>query len=225
MSAFNNIFQLYSEFGFDVDILRKWSIDENDWNILRSDIQERQPRIILEIGTFVGVSSLLMSSVVGEYQTIYSIDPNLSIEDEIFAVGDTMMGSSRKGRSLDIARMVRDKCQFGKNIHFLEGCLDYDMSYSGAHGFKKHLSYFLAESVVFDLIFIDGLHFADAVLSDLSSSEKILSRDGVLFLHDGKGRWAEEVLFGICKFLEKNNNYEVNRFPDSSLVRLQRCYE
>ncbi|MBI4252665.1 Wzt carbohydrate-binding domain-containing protein [Candidatus Uhrbacteria bacterium] len=220
-----NVLSLYGASGIAARILEQWSIPVSDYEILANGIHEKKPAKILEIGTFVGVSTFLMSALLDDTQHIYSIDPNLLLIDEIEAVDGAQELLPRSIRTQDIARAVKNRHFAEKNIDFLEGCLNYDSSYSQVGGIRKLLPDLLDQKVTFDFIFIDGLHFTDAVLSDLCASVKILAKEGVIFLHDGRGRWAEEVLFGVCKFIEKHQHYELTRFPDSSIVKLRNTYE
>lgn len=224
VEIFNKILSLYDGQGIDRAILEQWSIKQSDFLVIAQEMKTRKPNRILEIGTFVGVSTFLISSILNDEQEIYSIDPNLPLADEVEAVSDKKGFISKSIRTLDAARETKNRHFADRNINFLEGCLNYDSSYSGANGFHKFLPDLLNAGIKFDLIFIDGLHYADVVLSDLDASAEMLSNNGVILLHDGRGLWAEEVLFGVCKFIQKRNNYALSRFPDSSIVKLQNVH-
>ncbi len=222
---YNRILPLYDNYGIDRTIHERWSITIDDFSILAHQINRSRPSYILELGTFLGVSTFLFAQLIDDNQHIYSVDPNLLLRDEIEAVDGIQNVEIPNVKSHDVARIIKDAYFNRKNIHFYEGCLDYDSAYSKVGGLVKHLPEFLIANIKFDFVFIDALHVADAVLSDLRAVEKIISSDGAIFLHDGIGRWADQVLFGVCKFFEACHNFELIRFKNGSIIKLQRKYE
>ena len=61
----------------------------------------------------------------------------------------------------------------------------------------------------YDLVFIDGDHFAEAVHSDLSLVSKYLSKMGTIILHDLSGKWANEVETGVRRFLQEHPAHSI----------------
>ena len=53
----------------------------------------------------------------------------------------------------------------------------------------------------FDLIFIDGLHYASAVEADLALAVDCLTPHGIVLVHDCIGMWGTNVRAGIFRFL------------------------
>ncbi|MBI4252667.1 class I SAM-dependent methyltransferase [Candidatus Uhrbacteria bacterium] len=221
-----DVLAMYKHYGIDETILRQWSIFEDDWEIIDTELQQAASlKNVLEVGTFMGVSTFCIAQrLINNDQHLYTIDPNALLETEVPSVDKEFAGGryTLLGRPQDIAKNIFRATGLKRNIHFLQGCLDYQRSNDGSQNLRRWSLDFTKKEMKFDFIFIDANHCADAVYSDVSSSTKILADGGVILLHDGRGRWAEEVLYGICKFLEENNNYTVSRRLNGTILKLER---
>ena len=74
----------------------------------------------------------------------------------------------------------------------------------------------------FDVIYIDGSHYAPDVLEDCKNSWSVLKKNGILILDDyfwkGYAKIEENPAFAINQFLkEANNKYEVANFSKYQL--------
>jgi hypothetical protein len=154
--------------------------------------------------------------------TIDTIDPNLPVQQEVSAV-DSGFSNISHARTLDIAGIVYEKYLKQHRVNFLEGCLNFDKSYSTNNAkLKKWLPELLQQGRRYDLIFIDGLHNEHAVLSDLIASSQLLAANGCILLHDARFRWAEEILYGVVKFFEINTDFTAHRYEAGSVMKLTR---
>ena len=74
--------------------------------------------------------------------------------------------------------------------------------------------FFKKNSKFFDVIFVDGSHFADDVFKDFKNSWIILKKNGTLILDDyfwkGYKNLQQNPAFAINKFLKEiNNEYKI----------------
>ena len=87
--------QAYETCGFDTAAIRQWCIPELDAEMLVDATLRQRPKRILEVGTYVGVSTLLLALATDADFTIVTIDPNLPLGTEM---GSMESGSWRPGR-------------------------------------------------------------------------------------------------------------------------------
>jgi predicted O-methyltransferase YrrM len=65
----------------------------------------------------------------------------------------------------------------------------------------------------FDLIFIDGLHYASAVEQDLRLAAEALASGGIILMHDCIGMWGTNVRAGIFRFLADRAEFRLSHPP------------
>jgi hypothetical protein len=76
-----------------------------------------------------------------------------------------------------------------------------------------------AEHGPFDLIFIDGLHFASAVEADLRLAAEALAPGGIILMHDCIGMWGTNVRAGIFRFLADRTEFRLSHPRFGELYR------
>src|SRR2546422_595097 len=82
--GFRRVLGAYEIRGFDTAAIRQWCIPELDAEMLVEATRAQRPKRILEVGTYVGVSTLLMA-LADPAATIVTIDPNLRLAAEALA--------------------------------------------------------------------------------------------------------------------------------------------
>ncbi|MHA2283344.1 MAG: class I SAM-dependent methyltransferase [Promethearchaeota archaeon] len=144
-----------------------------DAHALYCIIREKQPKTILEIGTFIGFSTAIMAQAlkdIGE-GTIHSIDPNI-------AHHSTRIPSIH-------ARKMLENLGLDGYVHMHEGFFSEPRkgNESSIPVLGKVASDFLPP---INLAFIDGDHETAAVLQDFMLSLPLLSPNATIIFHDTK---------------------------------------
>src|SRR4051794_4493296 len=104
--AFAEVLQAYDTCGFDSAAIRQWCIPESDAKTLVEYVVERAPKRILEVGTYVGVSTLLIAVASHPETSIVSIDPNFPLRVEMGSMGSELGELDGTTRTHDVARAV-----------------------------------------------------------------------------------------------------------------------
>jgi predicted nucleic acid-binding Zn-ribbon protein len=69
----------------------------------------------------------------------------------------------------------------------------------------------------FDFIFIDALHYEEAVFADLKLAATALTSNGVIAIHDLKGRWGSNVRRAVFRFLTEHDDFVFSHTPFTQL--------
>lgn len=170
---------------FDYKFTQDWfSSEQKYWDVI---IPKYKPSKILEIGSFEGRSTVYMIEKCSEYGPVelYCID-TWNGSDEFIAAG--MDVSS-------IEQTFKHNIQNTKNYSKNNSCVYMlkSTSYESLAQLittNKHFLYF-------DLIYIDGSHYASDVLTDACMSFPLLKENGILIFDDY--RWGN--------FLENKSKY------------------
>jgi hypothetical protein len=64
-ALFDRVLAAYAAEGFPPDIVGQWAIPAQDGIDLITLVRERQPKSVLEVGTFVGISTMLIALAGG----------------------------------------------------------------------------------------------------------------------------------------------------------------
>ena len=172
-----------------------------DWIKILHEFKNKEFKY-LEIGSFEGNSTLfVLKNFKNCFVTCVDSWAQLNIND----------GSREGYEHLPISRVENN---FDNNLN------DYQNRYEK---FKmKSDLFFKQNNYKFDVIFVDGSHFANEVFNDFRESWSILNKDGILILDDYF--WArykkleENPAFAINKFLKKiPNEYKIIRLSKYQL--------
>ena len=152
------------------------------------------PNTIIEIGVFEGMTTFWMNdglSPVNPNLKIYAIDPHVGSSD---MSEDPVTIQSNFAHNLSVTPY--------KNVEYI----------------RKHSEQGLIDlinrGVQAELIYIDGDHKANAVLSDLVLAWKLLKRGGVLLCDDAT-HW---------KFTDKNNTQSAQMAPRMAIEFFIQCH-
>src|SRR6185437_1748038 len=89
--AFRRVCNAFEVRGFDTAAIRQWCIPEHDGQMLVEATRVQRPKRILEVGTYVGVSTLLMA-LANATATIVTVDPNLALATEMGSMNSDLGG-------------------------------------------------------------------------------------------------------------------------------------
>src|SRR5688500_6504716 len=113
--------QAYEACGFDTAAIRQWCIPELDAEMLVEATLQQRPTRILEVGTYVGVSTLLMALATDPDATIVTIDPNLPLGTGMGSMQSDLGRLDAAARTHDVARAAARELGVDQRIRFIEG--------------------------------------------------------------------------------------------------------
>ena len=213
------ILDIYESLGYPREVVTQWSLPASDVADLWRLVQSSGARRVLEVGAFVGTSAFLMARALPD-ATVQSVDPNLPLDVEFTAMGSADRRADLSRRTLEIARESAGRLGLADRIRFHEG------------GFAVGATFALTEVAIpvigprlcaelgpFDLAFIDGLHFEDAVASDIALVLEHLRPDGLIVLHDAIGYWGSHVRRAVHRILERDASLCFTHAPYADLYR------
>ena len=119
------------------------------------------PKRVLEIGTFVGVSTHLIAASHQPTPEVFTIDPNLPLHVEMLSMESDLGEVDAEQRTQDISRAVSTAMGLEDRIHYFEGGFSSVDTYS-SHRSHSSLDIKLVGPEVckqngpFDIVFLDG---------------------------------------------------------------------
>ena len=221
--AFRRVLAAYEARGFDTGAIRQWCIPELDAEMLVEATRVQRPKRILEIGTYVGVSTLLMA-LAEPMATIVTIDPNLALAAEMGSMDSDLGRLEGALRTHDVARAAAHQLGVEHQIQFVEGGFAIGDTFSSIRNDPGARVPVVGPAVCtehgpFDLIFVDGLHYASAVEADLRLATEALAPGGIILMHDCIGMWGTNVRAGIFRFLADRTEFRLSHPGFGELYR------
>lgn len=203
------VFSAYEAIGAAPPLIAEWAISTNDVSDLLQEVQSARPRRILEVGTYVGVSTMLMALACPDAE-IFTFDPDFPLALEMKAVGSAISESSPT--TLTLARQAAKQLGVADRVRFFKGGFSVGDTFTSTLADATKRVPVVGPEVCarhgpFDFAFIDGLHTPDAVLRDLELSSAHLSPDATIALHDCIGFWGASVRDGIFEFLRRHRDF------------------
>lgn len=228
MSDFNQLFaSVVNEYlaeGYPHNVIGQWTLPENDVRDLLETVRQQQPRNVLEVGTFVGLSTMLMALAGRADARVTSVDPNFPLNVEMGSMGSNLGQADAGRKTQEIARAVSRRLGIEDRVQLVAGGFA-----SGETFASRRTEHGLSIPIVgpdlckkygpFDLIFIDGLHYANVVEADLDLAARHLAPGGSIVLHDCIGMWGTNVRSGISRFLTHNPEWQLLHHPFNELYR------
>ncbi|MCZ8146274.1 MAG: class I SAM-dependent methyltransferase, partial [Roseomonas sp.] len=223
-AVLRRVLEAFAAEGFPAEIIGQWTIPANDAADLIATVRERAPRRILEVGTFVGLSTILMALVSPADARIVSVDPNFPVSVEMSSMGSRLGAIDPAMPTQAVAAAVARRLGVAHKLELVEGGFSASASFA-----SRRAQSALAVPVVgpgtcaafgpFDLAFIDGLRYADVVHSDLALAVQHLKEEGVVLMHDCVGMWGTNVRAGIFQFLTHHPEWRLLHPPFRDLYR------
>lgn len=142
--------------------------------VFKNVIQRVKPRVIIEIGTFLGASALHMANLTRQ----------LGLQTRIICVDDFRGWPGFRDRFKDVGMVNGDVLllqQFMQNVVYFNATdLILPLPFSTASGLEKLCEW----GIVADLIEIDAGHDFISAWGDINRAYRVLRPGGVLFGHD-----------------------------------------
>jgi predicted O-methyltransferase YrrM len=212
--AYAKALQAYEACDVDVAAIREWCIPELDGQMLVEHVVRYRPKRVLEVGTYVGVSTLLIAISADRDTSIVSIDPNFPLRVEMGSMGSALGRLDGAMRTQEVARAAARQIGVDGRIRFVDGGFATGKTFASARTDLNTEVPIIGPSICeesgpFDLVFIDGLHYAWAVEADLRLAAKALAPGGTILMHDCIGMWGTNVRAGIYRFLDDKPEFRL----------------
>ena len=213
------ILGVFESLGYPRGVVTQWSLPAEDaadlWRLCASSRAVR----VLEVGSFVGTSAFLMAKALPGC-TVHSVDPNLPLEVEFAAMGSADRGADLARRTLEIARDSAARLGLAGRVRFHEGGFAVGDTFALSDVPVPVVGPAIcAEHGPFDFVFVDGLHFEEAVVADLRLALGALAPGGVLAMHDAIGYWGSHVRRAVHRILEEHPGLSFRHAPYGDLMR------
>ncbi|MDJ1167961.1 class I SAM-dependent methyltransferase [Roseofilum sp. BLCC_M154] len=220
-----------AQVGLNREFVENASLKPEDADILVNFCPNSDRGKILEVGTFVGVSSVVLGLCFPDSEVI-CVDPGLPTglmnglcvrKFEIPDYPETML-SFVEAALMHVG--VRDRFQIYQG--FFSCCFPDAGDRQTVIDYGINLNHYptIGPQVCqahgpFKTIFLDADHRTQAVLSDLLLLSSHVAADGVIILHDmGEDFWGQQVREGVDQFLRLHPEFYLEQQGD--LGRLQR---
>ncbi len=215
------VLSTYEQLGYPRHVVGSWAISENDVDDLVRLAVEADARKILEVGTFVGVSTLLLALACPSAR-IVTVDPGFPLEVEMSAARSDIAGVNAGATTTEVAQLAAEKLGVLDRIRFVEGGFAVGETFSSV--LEKDGATIAVvgpqiceEEGPFDFAFIDGLHAAKAVEADIALAASAMIAGAPIVLHDCIGFWGANVRSGVFEFLRAHPEYAFTH-PRYSLI-------
>lgn len=156
---------------YDNPISRPASISPQQGELIRSVIYNASPKIVVEIGTFLGVSTLWIASALMDANRsgkLYSIDLFADILPEKNGTRTRSIADPKK----HVEKRLRDAC-LADYVQLIEG---------NSHDIGRQFDSMINGTI--DVLYIDGDHSIHGCAKDLVLYSKFLSPGGIVIFHD-----------------------------------------
>jgi predicted O-methyltransferase YrrM len=198
----------------DVAAIRQWCIPEIDAQMLVEHVVRYRPKRVLDVGTYVGVSTLVIAISGDRDTSIVSIDPNFPLRVEMGSMGSALGWLDGARRTQEVALDVARHMGVDGRIRFVEGGFATGTTFASTRNDLSAQVPIVGPTICqdfgpFDLIFIDGLHYAAVVEADLRMAASALAPGGTILMHDCIGMWGTNVRAGIYRFLDEHSEFRL----------------
>lgn len=210
------LFATYASLGLSREAAGLWCIPWPDARVLIENLDPARHRKILDVGTYVGVATMLMAMHAPDCH-VHSVDPN-----EPLALGTPGRGveQERAGgmRTQELARAAAQQLGISERVHLHAGGFAVAGDFASRAGRSTARLPRIGPQVCrdhgpFDFVFVDGLHYHDAVLADLELVATALAPGGAIVLHDLIGLWGSNLRWATHRFIERHPEFVLRHEP------------
>lgn len=222
-NARERLLALYGEYGLPRELLESICISAEDAEALANRIYSRKPRSILEVGSYVGISTGLISLISPDNSKIVAVDPGLSIQSDAERFGFDIS----KPTTFYFERMIHDLNLRGR-ICLITGyfadlpdqmTIDFHIAYNPDMKQIPIVLERVSKMGPYDFVFLDADHHAASVCKDLEAIEGLIAESSEVALHDFTGNWGEQVREGVQRFLKNSKSgLQLDRTPTLGLL-------
>lgn len=226
-ALYDRVLGVYRAIGCPDDFVARQAIGRRDALALVAAVRKQRPATIVEVGTFVGVSTMLIAAAAPQAR-IATVDPDPLLDESWRSAraDGRYPGASGTGEATvhDVGREAARRLGFADRIEFVRGGFACGDTYLSAEGVGSGSTVvgpaLLARLGQVDLFFVDGLHYETAALADLELAAAHVSPTGTIVLHDTVGMWGTNVRGAVRRFLASRGVGEGWRFTHPPLAEL-----
>jgi SAM-dependent methyltransferase len=209
---FDALLDTYARLGYSRDLVTHWALPRRDALTLLQEVKQARPLNVLEVGTFVGVTTLLLAHYAPAGASVHTVDPNFPLQVELGAMHTRADGADLSVRQQELALRAAREWRLDGKITFHAGGFSTGSTFASAKTDPRATAAAIGPEVCqqhgpFDFIFIDGLHYTSAVLGDLRLAAQHLQPGGRIVLHDLIGMWGSNVRRAVFQFLAENHAF------------------
>ncbi len=221
--ALEQVLTAFASLGYPSSVVQQWSIPKAAAIDLVAGLRRDLARVdaprILEVGTFVGTSALVMLLTLPRAR-VHSIDPNFALEVEFDAMHCAHRDADLSKTTQDVAARAAEILRVRDRLVLHEGGFSTAVTFAGtARNTRAVGADVIATHGPFDAAFIDGLHFEQTVLADLQLASRGVHHEGALYLHDVVGYWGSTVRRALSRFLTESPEFALTHEPYADLYR------
>ena len=212
MHYWQRVFDYFLEQGFPEALLRFVCINSYEASQISAIIERINPRTILEIGTFIGLSTGVLVLASPPDSILVCVDPNLPVN----VLSERFHYFESRG-SLWFMRNMLEHFEKRQKTVVLEGCFtpmsalyrDRLLARGGNPENVAVIGERARDFAPYDLVLVDGDHSEESVYADLSLVYHYISEGALIILHDLSGDWGIHVFSGVSKFLQEHPEFSV----------------
>lgn len=221
-AAYNRVMAVYAELGYPTHLINSWALPENDAGALLSKAVECHPQNVLEVGSYVGSTTCLLALHTSDSTRIHSIDPNFPLRTEMSAMGSNLYDCNVEIKTQELGQAAARQLGVHERVLFHAGGFAVGSTFTSTNADPSVRVPTIGATVCkahgpFDFIFIDALHYEEAVWADLKLAATALTPDGVIAIHDIKGRWGSNVRRAVFRFLTEHDDFFFSHTPFTQL--------
>jgi predicted O-methyltransferase YrrM len=219
------IYRYFRDQGVPREVLGHFCISPAESAQISTIIEQIRPHTILEVGTFIGVSTgiIALASAKIPDSMLVCVDPNWPVEVQF-----AHLGFHDKRTSQTFVHAMLSHFGQAQRTTLLSGFFSYLSEQTRQQivtlGNGPDQAIIIGERIgkyaPIDLAFLDGDHQTDAVYHDLVLLAPYMAQNGIIVLHDVSGDWGERVCAGIELFIQENPYFSL--YTDHNLGFLSR---
>ncbi len=198
--------------GVPRDVLRTICVSEQEAAQISHIIKNTHPHMILEVGTFVGLSSGVIALTKSKESILICVDPDIPLK-----IISARFNYFEDRSMLSFVRAMLKHFGREQQTILLQGFFsglstwmrEQIISLGGDPERTPIIGEGIARYAPYDLVFIDGDHCTEVVVSDLSLITSYVAQDGIIVVHDVSHSWGEQVRAGINHFIQTHPEYSL----------------
>ena len=164
--ALSRVLAAFESLGYPRAVVEQWSIPAADAADLVAELRATsarlpgsQPLRILEVGTFVGTSALLMLLALPGCE-VHTVDPNLPLDVEFAAMNCGERGANLARRTHEVAALAAERLGVRDRLHLHQGGFSTEATFAGRSATVPAIGSAVIDAVLdaggpFDAAFID----------------------------------------------------------------------
>lgn len=226
-AALDSVLAAFASLGYPREVVTQWSIPATDAADLvaglRAALEGNPAPRILEVGTFVGTSALVMLLAIPG-AVVHTVDPDFPLEVEFDAMHCGFRDANLARTTHEIAAAAAELLGVRDRLVLHRGGFATEATFAGRSATVPAIgSRLAAEHGPFDAAFVDGLHFEDAVLADARLAAASVKPGAPVLFHDAIGYWGSCVRRALARFLEDAPAFALSHAPFAALDRSVAC--